>query len=162
MRRLADIVDQRLEQLTRWCLNRQAGNGFCFTGSPNKPEDTCYSFWVRATLSLHSRKHVVTRSSDTCHSLWDVCEYLKSLIILITFNFICRFWSQSIAVVPHYLHKRRHFQLITELEGVSQCAGARAPIRGLFLPPTTRYLPLWLVGGLTFTTKSLLIKFHWL
>ena len=70
MRRLADIVDQRLEQLTRWCLKRQA-MGFCFTGSPNKPEDTCYSFWVRATLSLHSRKHVVTRVT--------VCDMFESI-----------------------------------------------------------------------------------
>ena len=55
-------------QLTLWCEMRQAmGSGF--TGPPNKPEDTCCSSWVRATLSLHSRKHVVTRSSNTCHSL---------------------------------------------------------------------------------------------
>ena len=55
-------------QLTLWCEMRQAmGSGF--TGSPNKPEDTCCSSWVRATLSLHSCKHVVTRSSDMCHCL---------------------------------------------------------------------------------------------
>lgn len=49
MNRLQDLGDKRLENMTRWCIMRQEG-GFC--GRPNKPEDTCYSFWVGATLSI--------------------------------------------------------------------------------------------------------------
>eukprot|EP00128_Syssomonas_multiformis_P000600 Colp12_sorted_trinity150504_noHs@34453 len=37
------------QKLLLWCLNRQQGG---FQGRPNKPEDTCYSFWVGATIKL--------------------------------------------------------------------------------------------------------------
>ena len=37
------------ELLVRWCLDRQ-GHGF--QGRPNKPEDSCYSFWIGATLHI--------------------------------------------------------------------------------------------------------------
>lgn len=37
------------EKLVKWCLNRQ-GDGY--HGRPNKPNDTCYSFWVGATLDI--------------------------------------------------------------------------------------------------------------
>lgn len=36
-------------RLNRWCLMRQDGG---FQGRPGKPSDTCYSFWVGATLKL--------------------------------------------------------------------------------------------------------------
>jgi len=39
----------RLSRLKRWCLMRQDGG---FHGRPGKPSDTCYSFWVGATLEL--------------------------------------------------------------------------------------------------------------
>merc|ERR1719347_1593611 len=45
--------------IVRWCVARQGrgsdragGAGAGFQGRPNKPEDTCYSFWVGATLAL--------------------------------------------------------------------------------------------------------------
>ena len=38
-----------LERLKRWCLLRQKGG---FQGRPNKPLDTCYSFWVGASLKV--------------------------------------------------------------------------------------------------------------
>lgn len=38
-----------LEKLKRWCLVRQKSG---FQGRPNKPVDTCYSFWVGASLML--------------------------------------------------------------------------------------------------------------
>jgi len=37
------------KELIRWLVLRQ---GFGFQGRPNKLEDTCYSFWVGATLKL--------------------------------------------------------------------------------------------------------------
>ena len=51
MGRLEDLGEDKLESLTAWCLNRQVpGSGYM--GRPNKPEDTCYSFWVGATLAI--------------------------------------------------------------------------------------------------------------
>ena len=37
------------EKLVKWCLFRQQTG---FQGRPNKPVDTCYSFWVGATLEV--------------------------------------------------------------------------------------------------------------
>ncbi|GAB1599929.1 geranylgeranyl transferase type-1 subunit beta-like [Argonauta hians] len=38
-----------LERLKRWCILRQQVG---FHGRPNKPDDTCYSYWIGATLKL--------------------------------------------------------------------------------------------------------------
>ena len=35
--------------LQRWCLRRQQTG---FQGRPNKPVDTCYSFWIGASLEV--------------------------------------------------------------------------------------------------------------
>ena len=35
--------------LARWCLRRQVTG---FQGRPNKPSDTCYSFWIGASLEV--------------------------------------------------------------------------------------------------------------
>ena len=51
MNRLHQLGETRLENLTRWCIQRQAERSG-FMGRPNKPEDTCYSFWVGATLHI--------------------------------------------------------------------------------------------------------------
>lgn len=51
---LDKLGEDRLERLARWCLARQVADSG-FQGRPNKPEDTCYSFWVGATLSLLGR-----------------------------------------------------------------------------------------------------------
>ncbi|PVD19709.1 hypothetical protein C0Q70_20200 [Pomacea canaliculata] len=40
---------QQCARLQRWCIMRQESG---FQGRPNKPVDTCYSFWVGATLQL--------------------------------------------------------------------------------------------------------------
>jgi len=51
MGRLEDLGPASLESLTAWCVARQVpGSGY--SGRPNKPEDTCYSFWVGATLAI--------------------------------------------------------------------------------------------------------------
>ncbi|XP_065836516.1 geranylgeranyl transferase type-1 subunit beta-like isoform X2 [Oscarella lobularis] len=50
MNRLESAFDERqLEGLKKWCLNRQQSG---FNGRPNKPVDTCYSFWIGASLKL--------------------------------------------------------------------------------------------------------------
>ena len=38
-----------IEGLKKWCVRRQQTG---FQGRPNKPVDTCYSFWVGATLNV--------------------------------------------------------------------------------------------------------------
>ncbi|CAN8005327.1 unnamed protein product [Ixodes hexagonus] len=43
------LTERQLNQLRRWCLFRQQSG---FQGRPNKPIDTCYSFWVGAALEL--------------------------------------------------------------------------------------------------------------
>ncbi|CAH0385452.1 unnamed protein product [Bemisia tabaci] len=40
---------KEISMLTRWCLFRQECG---FHGRPNKPDDTCYSFWVGASLKI--------------------------------------------------------------------------------------------------------------
>ncbi|XP_039614882.1 geranylgeranyl transferase type-1 subunit beta [Polypterus senegalus] len=50
MGKLEEIfTEKELNRIRRWCIMRQQ-NGF--HGRPNKPVDTCYSFWVGATLKL--------------------------------------------------------------------------------------------------------------
>ncbi|XP_068127776.1 geranylgeranyl transferase type-1 subunit beta isoform X1 [Hyperolius riggenbachi] len=50
MGKLKDVFSEReLNRIRRWCIMRQQ-NGY--HGRPNKPVDTCYSFWVGATLRL--------------------------------------------------------------------------------------------------------------
>lgn len=43
------LTEEHLNRLRRWCLMRQDGG---FHGRPGKPSDTCYSFWIGATLQL--------------------------------------------------------------------------------------------------------------
>uniref|UniRef100_A0A1B6I2N9 Geranylgeranyl transferase type-1 subunit beta n=1 Tax=Homalodisca liturata TaxID=320908 RepID=A0A1B6I2N9_9HEMI len=50
MDKLNDVfTHKQLEGLKRWTIMRQVTG---FQGRPNKQEDTCYSFWVGATLKL--------------------------------------------------------------------------------------------------------------
>ncbi|CAB3384577.1 Hypothetical predicted protein [Cloeon dipterum] len=52
MGRLSIFSDEQLDRLRNWLLMRQVAG---FQGRPNKPDDTCYSFWVGATLKLLDR-----------------------------------------------------------------------------------------------------------
>lgn len=48
-KRLDALSERQTERLKHWChLRQQSG----FQGRPNKPVDTCYSFWVGGTLYL--------------------------------------------------------------------------------------------------------------
>ena len=40
---------RRRELLVKWCLDRQ---GAGFHGRPHKPNDTCYSWWIGASLTI--------------------------------------------------------------------------------------------------------------
>lgn len=48
---LSDTLDKdgRRQRLIHWCTHRQVGG---MQGRPNKAEDTCYSYWIGATLTL--------------------------------------------------------------------------------------------------------------
>ncbi|XP_022238442.1 geranylgeranyl transferase type-1 subunit beta-like [Limulus polyphemus] len=46
----------QINKLRWWCLKRQDSG---FQGRPNKPVDTCYSFWVGASLTLLDYYHFV-------------------------------------------------------------------------------------------------------
>ncbi|XP_046354801.1 geranylgeranyl transferase type-1 subunit beta-like [Haliotis cracherodii] len=45
----SSFTPRQVSRLKRWCISRQQTG---FQGRPNKPVDTCYSFWVGATLQL--------------------------------------------------------------------------------------------------------------
>ncbi|XP_027196291.2 geranylgeranyl transferase type-1 subunit beta [Dermatophagoides pteronyssinus] len=50
MDQLNKVYDQRKRQtIVEWCLNRQVSG---FQGRPQKDPDTCYSFWVGASLTM--------------------------------------------------------------------------------------------------------------
>ena len=49
MNRLNTLTSDQLEKIKRWCIFRQKSG---FHGRPNKPVDTCYSFWVGASLKV--------------------------------------------------------------------------------------------------------------
>lgn len=62
MGKLDHVLDGRqVESLKRWCIMKQSGG---FQGRPNKDADTCYSFWVGATLKLLSSHHLVNPKED--------------------------------------------------------------------------------------------------
>ncbi|XP_077290980.1 geranylgeranyl transferase type-1 subunit beta [Arctopsyche grandis] len=46
---LDKLSPQQVEGIKRWLVNRQVDG---FQGRPNKPVDTCYSFWIGATLKI--------------------------------------------------------------------------------------------------------------
>lgn len=46
---MQSLSEVQVNGLKRWLLNRQIDG---FQGRPNKPVDTCYSFWIGATLKM--------------------------------------------------------------------------------------------------------------
>lgn len=55
MDKLDVLSDKQLNRLRRWCIMRQDGG---FHGRPGKPSDTCYSFWIGATLQMLEVSHL--------------------------------------------------------------------------------------------------------
>lgn len=49
---------KELDTIAHWCISRQQTG---FNGRPNKPTDTCYSFWVGATLKLLNMFHLTDK-----------------------------------------------------------------------------------------------------
>ena len=51
MNRLETLTSDQLEKIKKWSIFRQKSG---FHGRPNKPVDTCYSFWVGASLKVRN------------------------------------------------------------------------------------------------------------
>lgn len=49
MDKLNELPPAQLEGLKKWCIRRQQSG---FQGRPHKPVDTCYSFWIGASLNV--------------------------------------------------------------------------------------------------------------
>ena len=49
------------ERLKRWLVLKQSCG---FQGRPNKDPDTCYSFWIGATLKLLGGEHLINREKN--------------------------------------------------------------------------------------------------
>ena len=61
MGKLDVISEESRSRLIYWCLNRQQSG---FNGRPNKPADTCYSFWVGASLTLLGAKDFINKECN--------------------------------------------------------------------------------------------------
>ena len=76
----SSFVAEELEQIKKWCLFRQKSG---FQGRPNKPVDTCYSFWLGASLEVHAcsmlklPKAARTFIIKVC---WNKCHQIKVLL----------------------------------------------------------------------------------
>lgn len=59
--KLNRLNSSEISLIKRWCHNRHQSG---FQGRPNKPVDTCYSFWIGATLEiLDSFQHIDRKSN---------------------------------------------------------------------------------------------------
>lgn len=71
MGRLESVLSRRqVERLRAWCLFRQSSG---FQGRPNKPVDTCYSFWVGGTLQVINPTSLV--ASQFCTHIVICCIF---------------------------------------------------------------------------------------
>lgn len=62
------VLDKnKLDILERWSVNRQTNGGF--QGRPNKDPDTCYSFWLGATLSIMGSLDRINKHRNRCFVL---------------------------------------------------------------------------------------------
>lgn len=52
---LDDLPKRTIEKMKRWLVFRQVDG---FNGRPNKPVDTCYSFWIGSTLKILNAFHL--------------------------------------------------------------------------------------------------------
>merc|ERR1712094_116504 len=69
--RLGDLSPVKREKLVFWLLQRQGISGF--QGRPDKPPDSCYSWWVGAALTIldaydHCDADMAARFVLTCQS----------------------------------------------------------------------------------------------
>ena len=89
----------RREAIVQWCLGRQVSRsempggfppGGGFQGRPNKDEDTCYSFWIGATLTILGAGHL--SDADALCGFAQCCQAAKGGV------------SKAIGAHPDVLH----------------------------------------------------------
>lgn len=73
------------EGLKKWCLLRQKTG---FQGRPNKPADTCYSFWIGASLQVRVS---VWRFQYYTH---DTSTIVLTVQLLGAAHLVDRFWNR--------------------------------------------------------------------
>lgn len=60
---LNNVLDEKkFKTLERWAVNRQSDSGF--QGRPGKDADTCYSFWLGATLSTIESLQIINKKKN--------------------------------------------------------------------------------------------------
>ncbi|RZC41524.1 geranylgeranyl transferase type-1 subunit beta [Asbolus verrucosus] len=65
-KQLHRLSETQLDGLKRWLLNRFE---FGFTGRPNKPSDTCYSFWTGGALKILNAYHFIEAKDNNQYIL---------------------------------------------------------------------------------------------
>jgi len=70
------LTEAQKRKLKRWLVLRQQSG---FQGRPNKPVDTCYSFWVSATLQLLDGRQFIDRASNRRFVLETQCRHVGGL-----------------------------------------------------------------------------------
>ena len=66
MNRLEALTSDQLEKIKKWSIFRQKSG---FHGRPNKPVDTCYSFWVGASLKVDNTLSYDYHCKGSCSKL---------------------------------------------------------------------------------------------
>jgi len=64
MNRISDLKD--LDGLIRWCVHAQ---GCGFVGRPNKPADSCYSFWIGSTMKMLGIYDLTAPHGNRCFNM---------------------------------------------------------------------------------------------
>lgn len=113
MGKLQEVFSEReMRRIRRWCILRQQ-NGF--HGRPNKPVDTCYSFWVGATLEVHcctcDGVYIPHDTSWTVDETSSVSERVPY-----TLDFNTHYWLPQLLDVFQYTNfeKNRNYILSTQ------------------------------------------------
>lgn len=84
------VVDEKkLKVLERWAVNRQTNGGF--QGRPNKDPDTCYSFWLGATLTILGSLDTINKEKNR--------DFILNNANLLTGGF-----SKNIDSIPDPMH----------------------------------------------------------
>ena len=71
MNKLECLTQYQRQSLIQWCERRQSGG---YNGRTNKDPDSCYSFWIGATLSMLGQ-FKYTDMMGTKSFLLDSCQY---------------------------------------------------------------------------------------
>ena len=104
MDKLTQVLNsKKLERLKRWCLMKQVSG---FQGRPNKDPDTCYSFWIGATLKLLNSYHlmneeenvdfVLSTEDDEVGGLSKFPQNSSGIYMMIILTLVLHFFSQNI------------------------------------------------------------------